>query len=210
MAKEDKLRSFAKPLISFCEKRNISPEFLTIFRILFGILVAYTLLRGNYIPSLILILIYQFVLLLDYVDGPLAKKQKKYKLNWVYLDHMTHLVLSTFFLLAVSFAYFNFTLNLTFLVLGCLAAVLFLFNNSLDKKAFLAIRFNKTKKQTNSKNQNSFLKSLIKIEEPFSLFFFLIVLDLRGLLILIYTLAFLISSVQKFSSNFKELKNEKP
>ena len=203
MAKEDKLRSFVKPLIGFCEKRNISPEFLTISRILFGILVAYTLLKGNYLPSLIFIL-------LDYVDGPLAKKQKKYKLNWVYLDHMTHLVLSTLFLLAVSFAYFNFTLNLTFLVLGCLAAVLFLFNNSLDKKAFLAIRFNKTKKQTNSKNQNSFLRSLIKIEEPFSLFFFLIVLDLRGILILIYTLAFLISSVQKFSSNFKELENEKP
>ena len=104
MAKEDKLRSFVKPLIGFCEKRNISPEFLTISRILFGILVAYTLLKGNYLPSLIFISLYQFVLLLDYVDGPLAKKQKKYKLNWVYLDYMTHLVLSTLFLLAVSFA----------------------------------------------------------------------------------------------------------
>lgn len=208
-SKEIFLRKSVKPIINFLKKTKVTAEALTLFRIVAGIVVALILFAGDYTAVLIAIIIYQFILILDYVDGPLARYRKNFKVSWVYLDHMTHIMLSFLFLLAITASYYLQTGISLFLALGFVAITSLLFTNIFNLKAFLATRFNKVKK---SKSEEStaykIFSSIFKIEEPFSLFFFLIILDLRGILISLYALVYVLAMFYKLVMATIILENE--
>ena len=206
-SKEKKLRELVKPVINLLKKTNIRAEELTLFRVLSGIIVAFFLFSGIYTYSLVAILIYQFILLLDYVDGPIARFRNEYKIKWFYFDYMTHYILAVLFLLAITFSVYYSSESILMLILGFSASLALLFTSIFDKKAFFAVRFNKLFHKKEKTGLFSEIKSFIKIEAPFSLFFFLIVFDLKQVLIVTYFVIYIVGMFYKLFSNFYSLKN---
>jgi len=199
-----------QPVLEFLKKTNVSAEELTLFRIFFGLFTALILFSGVYVYSLIIISFYQLVMLLDYIDGPLARYRKTFKISWVYLDLMTHLILAVLFLSAVILSYYFEKNSLFFLILGFIMIILFLLNNIFNKKSPLD-RWTNIKKYPHNWKNNwiSPIISWAKIERPFNLFFIFIILNQKKLLISFYFLIYLLSTIYKFYSEFKNLENEK-
>jgi len=206
--KEKALRKLSENAFYLLKKTRISAEFLTILRLVLAFLTAIILFRGEYVSSAISFTAYQFILLLDYIDGPIAHYQKNYKINWVYLDHQTHIILTVLFLTAVNVSYFNFSGNIDILMLGLVGAFAVLFNSTFSRQAFLASRFNIIKKSPPSRT-SELISAVFKIEEPISLFFVFIVLDLRVVLIIVYSAVYILATFYKFVSTFNSLKNER-
>lgn len=203
-------RRMVKPLIEFFKKTNISAEELTIFRLVVGLFTAFVLLQGVYFFSLITVIIYQIVLLLDLVDGSIARHRKTFKLSWVYIDLMIHIILSFLFLLAITLSYYSKTNSLLFLILGFIASISFLFNNIFNKESSLD-KYKQGHKDPKEHKENKFsnLRVFIKIDRSLGLFFILVMLNLHNFLIIFYSMLYLFSAIYKFYSEFKSLKNEK-
>ena len=208
--KEYFVRKIAEPLISFFKNTNVSAEELTLFRILFGLFTAFILFFGVYIFSFLMVLTYQFILLLDYVDGSIAKYRGTFKINWVYLDLIMHIILSFLFLFAITISYYLKTHSLFFLLVGFMVCSFLLFNNIFNKKSALDMWKDAQKNPVKYKKRNfSSLMVFIKIEKSFGLFFILIMLNLYQILIITYAIIYFLASVNKFYSEFKSLKDEK-
>lgn len=203
-------RKLTAPLLEFLKKTKVTAEELTLFRVLFGVFTAIVILEGIYLYTLITITAYQFVMLLDYVDGSLARHRKTFKKSWVYFDLVTHLILAVLFLVAVTVSYYFETYSVPFLILGLFSAILFLFNNVFNKQSDFDRRADAIKNPQNWKKPKfAQLISFLKLEKPFGLFFILMVLNLKATLIVIYFFSYLFSASYKFYSEFKKLKNEK-
>jgi phosphatidylglycerophosphate synthase len=203
-------RRLVSPLINFFKKTNISAEELTLFRIFFGVFTALIISIGTYFQYFLITLLYQFVLLLDYVDGSIAREKGTFKIRWVYLDLVGHIVLSFLFILAITLSYYFRTGDIFFLTIGCFTGVLFLFNNILNKKSHLDMwkEVHKNAKKYERKGIFS-LAPIIKIERPFGIFFVFVLLNLNMILIPLYFIIYLFVTINKFFSEFNSLKNEK-
>lgn len=201
------VRRLVKPLIEFFKKTNISAEELTLFRLVFGFFTVAVLFQGIYIFSLISVFIYQFILFLDYIDGSIARYRNNFKISWVYLDLMMHIILSFLFLLAITVSNYLKTSSSIFLISGLLTCTFFLFNNIFNKKSSLDKwkEIHKNPKNTEKKRFVG-LKVFTKIERPFGLFFILVMLNLHKTLILIYLAIYFFAMLHKFYSEFASLK----
>ena len=146
-------------------------------------------------------------MLLDYVDGPLARAQGRYEVRWVYLDHMAHQLISVLFIFAVTVSYYNSTQNFPLLIMGFSTCLAMAFNNIFNKEGFLAIRFNRL--IIGKQNKTPLLSSFLKTEEPINLFLILIILNLNKYIIIIYGVAYTLSMGYKLFSTFRTLKNER-
>lgn len=204
------IRRLVKPLIEFFKKTSISAEELTLFRIFFGFFTFLSILFGSYLQSLVVVFLYQFILLLDYIDGSIARYRNNFKISWVYVDLIGHIVLSFLFIISITFSYYFKTSSNLFLFFGCLTGILFLFNNIFSKKSHLDKwkEIHKNPKR-NKEEKFSNLKVFVKIEKPFGLFFILIMLNLCAFIIIFYFILYFINTTYKFYSEFKSLKNEK-
>jgi len=204
------IRRIVKPLIGFFKRTNISAEELTLFRITVGFFTAFVLLQGVYILSLMTIIIYQLVLLLDLVDGSIARYRNSFKISWVYVDLMMHQFLSFLFLFVITISYYSKTDSLFFLLTGFIACSFLLLNNIFNKKSPLE-SWKKIHKDPKKHKTGKFsnLKVFIKIERPLGLFFILIMLNLHKILIISYSIIYFVGAIYKFYSEFKSLENEK-
>ncbi|MAG20330.1 hypothetical protein CL618_02760 [archaeon] len=184
--KKEFLRKHAKKLLPFFVRNNISPEFLVLFRIIFGFITALSLFFLEYPFYIIFLVLYQFVLILDYVDGDLARIQKKFSLTWAKIDFVFHYILSFSFLLALLIKYFsNYGTNTIFFI--CLVGI------SLIMIIMLISTYNY--KIVSGRGYQGFLKpiySFIAMENTFNLFFFLMIFNLWELALFCYSLLYIL------------------
>jgi len=192
MTKEDYLRKKSLQLIyPIILKSNASSESLFFFRIIFGLLVGCILFFGNYLYSAIAISLFQFVMLLDYIDGTLARNKGRFSHKFLLLDRYFHYFISAFFLLAVAFSIHNFT----FLIVGSIGS-LFIILTALIENLYLKDKLKEVRQQKRqSKFQN--LRDFLIIDSPFSIFFFLIVLNQLTLIILLFSFVKFVLLVKK-------------
>jgi ubiquinone/menaquinone biosynthesis C-methylase UbiE/phosphatidylglycerophosphate synthase len=201
--KEKFLRKLTKDSHKSFDKAKISPEFLTIFRIIFGIATALVLMQGIYIYSIIMLLLYQFILLLDYIDGPLARYQNKFSLKWVYIDRIFHYLVTALLLIGLSIS----TKDNILILISFISASSFIIVGLIDTKNS-DIRLNKDLKSREIKKYENIMDLFI-IESPFSLFFFLILFNLIRITIILYSLFYILGFIYKIikMSNSRKTKD---
>jgi len=193
-SKEKFFRKIAeKRLFPFFKRSKIRTEYLVIFRIFFALLVSLILFFGNYIYSIIFITLYQFVLLLDYIDGKLARHQKRFKIRWVKIDYFFHYFVALLFLLAITLAYARSNgINYIFIT-GTIGSFLILISSCIGLYRFHSVRI----KRRGYKGFFSSIYSYVGIDNPFGLFYFLILLNLIPLAIITHSFLYLMVFIRK-------------
>ncbi|MDO8623479.1 MAG: methyltransferase domain-containing protein [archaeon] len=192
--KERFFRNLTKNWSNLFFKTGIPAEFLTVFRFLFGILTAFFLLKGNYFYSIAFLLIYQFVFLLDYVDGELARKQRRFSIKWLYIDRIFHYITTILFLTSLAIL----TKNMTWILWAFFSSLAFSLTGIIDTRNSDKRLGKDVKERKIDKYEN--ITGLLLIESPFSLFFFLVLFKLNIIAIILY------SSFYSFGFAYKLLK----
>ncbi len=189
--KEEWLRKKAGFLLSFFKKTKTPAEFLTIFRIVFGLIVALFFLKNDYLLSLILLTIYQFVLLFDYIDGELARHQKRFSVNWMKMDFLFHYIIPFFFLLFLTTPFKD--SNIYIFYIGLLGSIFILISGIFGMR-----NFSKTINQKeDNKGKLSPVYSFLGIDNPVSIFFILFILNLISISIVFHTLLYFLVAISK-------------
>lgn len=192
--KEKWLRRQAEKTLSAFKKSKIPAELLTLFRIVFAFIVAYVLFKNNYLYSIIFITIYQFVLLLDYIDGKLARHQKRFSISWIKFDFIFHYIVSFTFLIVITISNYLANSIIWIFYTGLIGSTLILVAGLFGSLKFKEIRM---QRKGTYKGRLSWLYSFIGIENPFSLFYFLVIFNLINALIVIYTFLYLLIFLRK-------------
>ena len=194
MYKTKYLREFMQgPVFNYLKKTNVSPEFLTLFRIIFAFITGIILFFGNYWLSLIFLTLAQFVFMIDYVDGPLARYRKRFSTVWQKADRVMHYVISALFLFAITISYFIKTENyvmLTVGIIGFLAIIYTLLLNILwyGKLGFPLTQEDKEKSKRENTGILTKFYSFLGIDIPFSLFFIFFIFNLISISIVFFSL----------------------
>ena len=192
--KEKWLRKISEKLLPFFKKNNVPAEFLTLFRIFFGFLVFFIFIFGNRLFLLIFITLYQFALMLDYIDGKLAKAQNRFSIKWVKFEFYFHYVISFLFLLGVTIICFRESKGIFLLYLGLFGSLSIFISSLLALKNFEKIRIRKIGIY---KGKFSGFYSFVSMENPFSLFYFLIIINFIKTAIILYSLLNIIILIRK-------------
>jgi len=191
--KEKWLRKISEKTLPFFKKINIPVEFLVIFRIIFAIVTAMVISLGNYFISVVFLTIYQFVFLLDYIDGKLARYQKRFSLSWLRFDRIFHYFISFAFLFSLAYS----TKNLILIVFAAIIGFSFFINGVLN-----TMKNYKNPVKYSERKIDSIL-GLMVIESPFSIFFFGVVLNFVEATIIIYSIFYALGFIYKLLNNYK-------
>jgi len=177
-----------KILLPIFVKFNVNPKFLLVFRIIFAFVTGVSLFFNNYISSVFLI-IYQFVFLLDYVDGPLARAKGQFSSKLNKVDRIAHSLTTFLFLLAITYAYFLPNMDLPILVAGLLGS-LFVLSSAMLEVLWMnrGLSFERLKEMHKVSGSRNFLfYNFLRIDGPFTLFFFLVILNLNMVAIILFS-----------------------
>lgn len=190
-------------VLKYLKKTNMQPETLVIFRIAFAIIAATILFSGDYLLSAIFITLYQFVALLDYVDGSLARYRKKFSFKWKKIDMSFHYIISSLFLLGLTVSYFIKNYNLILFEIGILGVTATIASLLMESAWFEERNVKlgrKSKKRTELYGHKGFytkIYSFLNIDAPFSLFFFFVILNLIPVAIVFFGLLKILIFIRK-------------
>ncbi len=184
---------------------NLTPNQITVLWILVQIVSAFFLLAGDYIITLVALLVFQSMFIIDCADGIVARYKNQFSLNGVYLDRLGHYVADPFLLVCFGLGLYNSTGNLLFIMLGIVSAVAFLLNKAItlnplwypDKQR---LRIEKSLKGSELKSQNDFLYfifELFRLEYPFNLMFLGVLLGFSEYTLMVYTAFFVLELSRK-------------
>lgn len=215
--KERFLRELAKPLVNIFYNFGISASFLVIFRLLFATITLYTIVFSPLLISFLFVFLYQFLFLLDYVDGSLARKREEFRENWNYLDFTMHYIFSVLFISAISLRIFLNSGDILFMIVGFSSAHLLLLNSLSTKDYFFLIRHKKLLIEKANKKRNFVIRTLYsftRIEEPFGFLFIFVALqflfyptiNFYVIFVLIYFFIGLINLIYRISINLNMIK----
>ncbi len=204
----EKSKKFLLPLFI---RLNVPSKFLLFFRIFFAFVSGVLLLFDNTI-SLVFFIAYQFVFLVDYVDGPLARIRKEFSPTLNRVDRVAHSLTSALFLLAITISLFLRINNLYLLGIGTIGVFSIISSILLEwfwtAKKRISLKELKERHKISTSSQFLFY-NFIRIDGPFTLFFFLKILNLDLYLLIFFgILNFLILGKKVYSIlTWKEKKN---
>ena len=199
MYKTKFLRKLMKrTLLEYLKNTLVKPQHLLLFRFVFAIVTGIILFFGNYLYSVIFLTTYQFVFLLDYVDGPLARYRKQYSLKWSKFDRIAHYLISILFFLGISVSYFGESSSYLFLSLGLIgssAIMLTLILELIWLRKFIS--FKKLRDIHKDKWLFSPIYSFLPIDGPFTLFYFFVLFNVLPFAIIFLSVLYLLILVKK-------------
>jgi phosphatidylglycerophosphate synthase len=194
--KERWFRKSSKGLLVFFKEIGFPAEFLTIFRIIYGLIVVFAISQGNYKITISFLFIYQLILITDYIDGALARAQGRFSSKWQSLDRFSHRILNALFLISVAISIDN-----TFLIILTLTISLLFLSVSRISESIL---FPKGKNYGGKAGKGfGDILGIFIIESPFSVFFFLMLFNLNLIVCWIYSTVYLFGFFYKLRNIFK-------
>jgi phosphatidylglycerophosphate synthase len=198
-----------------------TPNQITVIWILMKTIAALVVGTGNYWASIIAMLFFFFGSILDGVDGVVARYRKHYSLNGIYLDLIGHYFCNSLLLITLGIGAYRLSGDPYLIVAGGLAAWFFLlakslsinlaWYNNLEQRAKVdeLLYRNKLGLQHAKNKWITFLFDFTRLDNPFNLLFWGIVLDVRGLTIWAYAALFFLELVRKLFMQFWRIyKNE--
>lgn len=221
--------SYISPYISYFFTRFlpfITPNQISFLWGFIGIFSFYLISLGGYNSMLIGILVYHFAILLDYVDGEIARATKKTTIGGTYLDGIFTYIFRGLILVAIGLGAYHTTGQIVYLYFGGISCLLLTFDNLNKLKVYetmIARRkfsfFNDTKSLYKLESLQSFRKGgfkqklvsyVVEFLRPnamFSLSFFAILFNITGYyLILMIFISFLIF-IKNFIVIYKRIGN---
>lgn len=97
----------AKKIFKLIKNTNISPNQITVFRFIFGIMICiFFITKGNYLVSLTAVIILFFLSTLDILDGMVARHKNIQSENGRFLDDSLDFLLILTLLCSIYFGYF--------------------------------------------------------------------------------------------------------
>jgi phosphatidylglycerophosphate synthase len=183
-------------LLPLFKKLGIRPEPLVVFRIVFAIASGFSIMLLDWKYSIIVLTVYQFVFLLDYIDGELAKHFKAFSLRWNLLDRIAHYVVSAFFLFAVTL---RFAEKGPVLWIGLLGSSFILLNLAIEQFGLMKkrVRLDNLRGQPEEQGMASPIYSFLPIDGPFTIFYILFLARLYYPLVVFYGLLYTITLIKK-------------
>jgi hypothetical protein len=191
-------RLMEKTVLKFLKKTKIKSQSLLLFRIFFSIITIITIFIGDYIYIAIFLTTYQFVFLLDYVDGALARYRGKFSPKWRRVDRTSHYLISFLFLFALNYTLFLKQFDLATFVIGLIGSssiLLTFFIDTLWLNKFIS--FDKMKEIHDKRGFFSGFYSFLPIDGPFTFFFFLVIFKLFKIAVIFLSLMYLAIFIKK-------------
>ncbi|MFA6023168.1 MAG: CDP-alcohol phosphatidyltransferase family protein [Candidatus Pacearchaeota archaeon] len=200
-SKELFLRKIAMLFFDKIKDTKIKAEYLTSIRIFLSILLPALLIFSSRWQTLIIIILLQFVLWIDYIDGAIARYKNNYKSKWVYIDAVSHYIISALTLFFLGLAVYYRYGNVFDIAIGSLSAI-FLLSSRISK-------FNPDREMNVNplvKGKKVIIYDLISLEQPFNLLFFFLIFDLFPLALYFYFLFNILSLVYNLKNNYSKIK----
>lgn len=94
---------FSKPFLYL----PLTPNQITVMWISIKIIAASFMLKGDYLVTIIALLIFQVASIIDGVDGVIARYRKHFSLNGIYLDYIGHYLCNSVLFIALAFGLFT-------------------------------------------------------------------------------------------------------
>lgn len=170
---------------------------------------------GGYLNSLIGILIFQFAVFIDYVDGSLARAINKKTIGGFYLDKIFSVIHRSLLLFAIGLGLFRATDTIFYLYLGIFSALILCFDISMKSILYTSLidlkKYNLIKKrQKPTKESKTTLKDhvleFLRPNDPLTLVFFALVLGLNKYYLIFFSFLLLILFFKTLVSCYKELR----
>jgi len=131
-----KILGMPAPYISYVLIRftNISANQLSLFWLVLGMLGMVLIAFGSYGLALAGVIIAHFAMMLDQVDGDIARARKKFTVGGPYLDEISQVVYRSLLLFVVGVGLFNSGFSIFYLYAGAITAFVFLLHSTVDLK----------------------------------------------------------------------------
>ena len=215
--KERLMANCAKPLTWLFLQTNITANEVTFISMIVALIGSGLMIFGNYLVSLIGLAFFCLFMILDHVDGQVARYRKQVGKAGLYFDSRVHHIVEPLFFICCGIGAFinsfyvnnlgNFLIMLLYLFSGIGAAVFYLMRQLIKSEQTLEFRSLDKEKSLYGKI-NYFMFQFLRINYPFSLLFFGIIFDLAGPVLVIYSTIFLANLIYSFYNTFKELDDE--
>lgn len=217
-----KILGIPAPYISYLLIRftNISANQLTLFWIVLGTLGISLIAIGSYEWTLAGIIIAHFAMMLDQVDGDIARARKKFTIGGPYLDEIAQLVHRSLILLAVGIGLYNSGLSITYFYLGSILSLIFVFSNSIDikirnilfEKGMISKIQGKAKQSVKSKVWLKKSLSYFRPAEPMNILYIALIfnlLNVAGYILVVYSILISLMFARKFYIIYRKTGNLK-
>jgi phosphatidylglycerophosphate synthase len=200
---------------------KITPNQVTVLMLIVGLVSVVFFLTGNYIHSLIGILLYHLYLILDACDGEIARYKKMYSKRGLYLDYMGHVIINPLLIMAMGIgAFFNNLLPIpdyVFLIAGLIGMYTMMINNFvklkkyemyLDSGDFKILKDMQKKFKSQDDQGSAFMDEVWRFFRimTFNSIFFFGILGLLPYLVLIYGVLLPLQALKRFYSETMGLK----
>ena len=180
---------------------------------------------GGYFNMVIGILIYQFAILLDYVDGIIARVTKNTTIGGTYLDIVISWINRSLLVFALGVGIYNTSGNIIYAYIGLWTGFLFMADNLAKLKVYESLieedrldiiqkekdKIARIVEKKNNKGIIRYLKKLIpemlRPFTPISLFFFAIIFNLSEAYLILITILVSVFCVKNFVGIYKKIGN---
>jgi phosphatidylglycerophosphate synthase len=195
-----------------------TPNQITIMWVLLKVVMALFMLSGNYIITVIALLIFQLASIIDGVDGIVARYRKHYSLNGQYLDYIGHYLANSVLLICLAIGTYKNTLDTSILIITAIGVFSFLlgkaltiqlswYNGPARKKIDKIIYTNNLSIKNQGKGMMSIIGDFLLMDNPLNLMFWGVLLGYPTLTLTIYSIMLFLDMIRKLFLQFIKIYN---
>ena len=206
----------AKVLLYF----PLTPNQITILWIFIKIIAAFFVMTGEYLTSVIAILIFQSASIIDGSDGIVARVRKHYSLNGTYIDIFGHYFCNSLILISIAIGIFRQTGNVWYFVPAGIAVFTFLlaksmainsmwFKNKDEQERINRIIYSENLSLKNEKSKlMTFIFDLLLMDNPFNIMFWGLLFGYPEVVLWIYAVLLFLEMCRKLFLQFWRIYKE--
>lgn len=189
---------------------NITPNQITILWAVIQIISTFFLLKGDYWTTIIALLVYHSMFILDCTDGIVARYKKRFSLNGHYLDDMGHYFANSLLLIFFTIGTYRQHHHPIYLLFGLIALLSYLWNKSLTLNPVLypekdAAPIIESSRKSYIQKQNQFfvhIFNFLRLEHFFNLLFWGVVFRIPHLILVFYGSIYFLELMRKLVTQF--------
>lgn len=186
-------------------KTRITPNQITIFWLILQLIGALFMIKGTYVYNLIGVILYTLATLFDYIDGQIARIKKISTYKGIFLEELGIYFGSSIFMLFFSLGVAAQYKNNYYFILGIISTLAIIYSklavvnpssySRFQQEKLLTVR-NKVSTRSNNKSL-AFLVLIFRRSNPFNFLFFGIILDISNLVLIIYTVIYILEFLRR-------------
>lgn len=212
---ENILSGIAKYITWLLVKTPVTGTWVTIASALFALLGSMMMMPGIYWISIAGMICFDIFILLDHVDGQVARFKKQSGPHGIYLDSRIHFIVEPIFFIGLGFgAFYNAVhaggyalLSFLYLMSGFGSAVFYLMRQTLKTGDLGIAPIRKLKREKSVLGKMNYIFfDMMRINNPVSFMMIAVVFNVIGPMLAFYCLAFLLNLIMSLYKTYNNLK----